>query len=345
MRTAIFLFLLLTLAAGLGGGGASSRARARQGAAAGTQTPAPRATPTPVDDDDVVGIRIPLVRLPISVVDKKGQPVAGLSAGDFQIFEDKKAQQFELLSRVEELERLPVYVGVLMDTSSSTAGKLQFEKEAALNFVHTVARLRKDKVAFLTFDHEVNLRQDFTDKLDLLDKAINAVKTPGQQTSLYDAIWIFCNEKMRGVGPARRALVVITDGDDTYSRATLKDAIDIAQRTETVVFAISTKGGFPGSAVPGVEAQTVKDSGDKDLVKLCEETGGRAFFTGDMLALERSFSTIAKEIRSQYIATYRPSNDRYDGSYRRIEVKLASERDGLKVRAKKGYLAVSDTVK
>ena len=344
MRTAIFSFLLLTLAAGLLGGGASSLAHEPRGGAA-AQTPAPRATPTPVDDDDVVGIRIPLVRLPISVVDKKGQPVSGLSAGDFQIFEDKKAQQFELLSKIEELERLPVYVGVLMDTSSSTAGKLQFEKEAALNFVHTVARLRKDKVAFLTFDHEVNLRQDFTDKLDLLDKAINAVKTPGRQTSLYDAIWIFCNEKMRGVGAARRALVVITDGDDTYSRATLKDAIDIAQRTETVVFAISTKGGFSGSAVPGVEAQTVKDSGDKDLVKLCEETGGRAFFTGDMLALERSFSTIAKEIRSQYIATYRPSNDRYDGSYRRIEVKLASERDGLKVRAKKGYLAVSDTVK
>ena len=344
MRTAIFLFLLLTLAAGLhAGGGASSRAQ--QGG--GAQTPAPRATPTPVDDDDGNRevVTIPLVRLPISVVDKKGQPVAGLSAGDFQIFEDKKAQQFELLSRAEELERLPVYVGVLMDTSSSTAGKLQFEKEAALNFVHTVARLRKDRVAFLTFDHEVNLRQDFTDRLDLLDKAINAVKAPGRQTSLYDAIWIFCNEKMRGVGPARRALVVITDGDDTYSRATLKDAIDIAQRTETVIFAISTKGGFAGSAVPGVEAQTVKDGGDKDLVKLCEETGGRAFFTGDMLALERSFSTIAKEIRAQYIATYRPSNDRYDGSYRRIEVKLASERDGLKVRAKRGYLAVSDTVK
>ena len=342
MRIAIFSSVILALA--LFAGVSGSRA-VQTGA---QQTPAPRATPTPPADDDVEGeltVRIPLVRLPITVVDKKGQPVAGLGPADFRILEDKRPQQFELLSKVEELERLPVYIGVLMDTSSSTAGKLKFEKEAALNFIHTVARLRKDRVAFLTFDHEVTLRQDFTDKLDLLDKAVNAVKAPGHHTALYDAVWTFCNEKMRNVGAGRRALVIITDGDDTYSRATLRDAIDIAQRTETVVFGISTKGGFAMSAVPGVEAGTVKDDGDSDLSKLCEETGGRAFYTGDMLALERSFSRIAKEIRSQYIATYRPTNDRYDGSYRRIEVKLATDRDGLKVRAKKGYLAVSDTVK
>ena len=339
MRIAIFSFLLLVSALGLG----LSAPRAEQ--TGGQRQPAPRATPAAEQDDDLETVRIPLVRLPITVVDKKGQPVAGLTASDFQILEDKRPQQFELLSKIEELERLPVYIGVLMDTSASTAGKLKFEKEAALNFIHTVARLRKDKVAFLTFDHEVNLRQDFTDKLDLLDKAINAVQKPGHHTALYDAIWMMCNEKMRNVGAGRRALVVITDGDDTYSRATLQEAIDIAQRTETVIFAISTKGGFAASAVAGVEAGTVKDSGDKEITRLSEETGGRAFFTGDMLALERSFTRIAKEIRSQYIATYRPTNDRYDGSFRRIEVKLATDRDGLKVRAKKGYLAVSDTVR
>jgi Ca-activated chloride channel family protein len=341
MRAAIFSFLLLALAAV-----AASEAPRAQRQPAPQQPASPRATPPPeADDDEDVKIRIPLVRLPITVVDGKGQPVAGLTPADFEILEDKKPQQFELLSKVEELERIPLYIGVLMDTSASTAGKLKFEKEAASNFIHTVARLRKDKVAFLTFDHEVTLRQDFTDRLDLLDKAINAVKAPGHHTSLFDAVWTFCNEKMRNIGSARRALVVITDGDDTYSRATLRDAIDIAQRTETVIFGISTKGGFATSAVPGVEAGTVRDAGDSDLAKLCEETGGRAFFTGDMLALERSFTRIAREIRSQYIATYRPSNDRYDGSFRRIEVKLAGKRDGLKVRAKKGYMAVSDTVR
>jgi VWFA-related protein len=96
--------------------------------------------------------------------------------------------------------------------------------------------------------------------------------------------------------------------------------------------------------VPGVEMGQVKDSGDKDLVKLCEETGGTAFFTGDRLALERSFMKISKQLRSQYLITYKPSNDRYDGSTRRIEVKLVNNRDGYKIRTRRSYPAVSDSV-
>jgi Ca-activated chloride channel family protein len=169
-----------------------------------------------------------------------------------------------------------------MDTSPSTAGKLGFSKEAAMNFLHGVIRLRKDKAAFMTFDHEINLMQDFTDKLDMLQKAVDKVKKTGSQTALYDAVWQFTDEKLRNV-PGRRVIVIITDGDDTFSRADLKDAIDLAQRTETTIFGISTKAGFLGS-VPGVEAGSVKDRGDKLLAELCEQTGGEAFFTGNMLA-------------------------------------------------------------
>jgi len=147
---------------------------------------------------------------------------------------------------------------------------------------------------------------------------------------------------MRSVS-GRRVLVVITDGEDTYSRADLRDAIDIAQRTETTVYAISTKAGF-SSTVPGVEMGEIKDAKDRDLVKLSEETGGTSFFTGDMLSLERSFTKIAKELRAQYLVTYRPTNDHYDGSYRRIDVKLGSGRGDLKVRTKHGYKAIVDTV-
>ncbi len=305
------------------------------------QRPASPASPQG-QDEDPERVFIPRVRLDISVLDKKGKPVAGLTAGDFQVFEDKKPQQIESFS--DERESVKVFVGVLMDTSSSTAGKLKFEQEAAMNFIHTVIRLRKDKVAFVTFDDEVKLLQDFTDKLDLLDRAVYGVKKPGTQTALYDAVWQFCDEKMRSI-IGRRALVVITDGDDTYSRARLRDAIDIAQRTETIIFAISTKAGFSGT-VPGVQAGTVSDSGDRDLEKLCEETGGKAFFTGDVLALERSFTKIAKELRAQYTVTYKPTNNRYDGSFRRIEVKLASGRDGgMRVRTKRGYTAIADTVR
>ena len=131
-------------------------------------------------------------------------------------------------------------------------------------------------------------------------------------------------------------LVVITDGEDTYSRANIRDAIDIAQRTETTIFAISTKAGF-AATVPGVEAGQVRDRKDSDLVKLAEETGGAAFFTGDMLSLERSFTRISKELRAQYLVTYKPVNDSYDGSFRKIEVKLASGKNGHKVRTKHGY--------
>lgn len=304
--------------------------------------PQPNQQPTGQTDSQDTPVRVSIrrVRLPITVLDKKGQFVSGLTANDFLVTEDKKPQQIESFS--DESESFPIYVGVLMDTSPSTAGKLKFEQESAKNFIYTVTRLRKDKVAFVTFDHEITLRQDFTDKLDLLDRAVDSVKNPGNQTSLYDAIWQFCDEKMRNA-PGRRVLVIITDGDDTYSRATINDAIAIAQRTETTIFAISTKAGFSGT-VPGVEAGQVADRGDRNLERLCAETGGTAFFTGDVLALERSFTKISKELRSQYIITYKPTNDQYDGSYRRIDVKLAGGRDGLKVRTRRGYTAVGDSV-
>lgn len=310
---------------------------------AGQQQPAPRpaATPPAQDDTQVGPVFTREVRLPITVMDKKDQPVAGLSARDFVVFEDKQPQQIE--SFRDESAGLPTYVAVLMDISSSTAGKLRFEREAAKDFLYTVVRVRKDKAAFATFDEEVNLLQDFTDKLDKLDTAVDTVKKPGTSTALYDAVWRMCDEKMRGV-VGRRVIVVITDGADTASRARLEEAIEIAQRIETIVFAISTKAGF-SSVVPGVEAGTVKDDDDKKLDKLCAETGGKAFFIGNPLELERSFTKVAKELRGQYIVTYRPTNKNYDGSYRRIEVKLAAARDGLKVRTRRGYTAQADRTK
>ena len=309
-----------------------------------SQQARPQPTPPVAAGQDEGGeerVTTRIVRLPISVLDKKDQPVTGLTKNDFLVFEDKVPQQLDFFLEESERTRLPIYVGVLMDTSSSTAGKLKFEQEAAMNFIHTVVRLRKDKVAFATFDDEVKLRQDFTDKLDLLDRAVYSVKQPGAQTSLYDAVYLFCEEKLRNIGSGRRVLVIISDGDDTYSRARLEDAIDIAQRTETIIYAISTKAGLSGS-VPGVEMGQVKDEGDRNLVKLCEKTGGKAFFTGDFLELERSFTRIAKELRGQYFVTYKPTNNVYDGRFRRIEVKLAAPRDGVKVRAREGYKAVEE---
>ncbi len=308
----------------------------------GTRTATPPNTQSsPIEQSDTeIKLTTRRVNLPITVLDKKGLPVAGLTQSDFLIFEDKQPQAID--SFAVESSKLPLYVGVLMDTSSSTAGKLKFQQESAMNFIHTVVRIRKDQVAFATFDDEITVKQDFTTKLDLLDKAVYSVKKPGAHTSLYDAIYRFCDEKMRGVR-GLRALVIVTDGDDTYSRATMREAIEMAQATETMVFAISTKSGLAGS-VPGVDSGTVKDGGDKILDQMCQETGGRAFFTGDVLELERSFARIAKELRSQYIVTYRPTNERFDGSDRKIEVRLAQKKGGMKVRTRGGYKATPDAL-
>jgi Ca-activated chloride channel family protein len=204
------------------------------------QTPA--ATP-PTGNEQIKTFE---VRLPVTVLLKK-ELVSGLTQTDFQVLEDGVPQ--EITSFTTDKTNPPVFVGVLMDTSPSAAGKLGFSKEAAANFLYTVVTLRKDKAAFMTFDNEISLRQDFTDKLDLLQKAVDNVKKPGSQTALYDAVWHFADEKLRNV-PGRRVMVIITDGDDTFSRADLNDAIDIAQRTETTIFGISTKAGFLGT-VPG----------------------------------------------------------------------------------------------
>ena len=305
------------------------------------QTPQPTPRPTPPDDDGGQ-VKTFEVRLPVTVTLKKAL-VPGLTRNDFSILEDGIPQEITFFT--DEKTNPPVYVGVLMDTSPSAAGKLGFSKEAAMNFMHTVLRLRKDRAAFMTFDNEVDLKQDFTDQLDVLRKAVDNVKKPGSQTAMYDAVWKFTDEKLRNVA-GRRVIVIITDGDDTFSRAKIEDAIDIAQRTETTIFGISTKAGFLGT-VPGVEAGTIKDKGDKLLTRLCEETGGQAFFTGDMLALERAFTEISKELRGQYIITYRPANQNYDGRERKIEVKFTdpSKTEKYKLRTKTSYRAVNDRLK
>ncbi|HQU85561.1 MAG TPA: VWA domain-containing protein [Pyrinomonadaceae bacterium] len=308
-------------------------------AAVFAQTPVP--TPTPSETIDTT--KTFEVRLPVTVTGKKNALISGLQKGDFAVFEDGVQQEVTFFT--DEKTNPVVYVGVLMDTSESTKGKMEFSKLAARNFLYTVLQNRKDKAAFMTFDHEVKLIQDFTDKTDRIDKAVENVKKFGSQTALYDAVWQFSDEKLRNA-PGRRVIVIITDGDDTFSRAELRDAIDIAQRTETTVFAISTKEAFLGS-VPGVEAGTIKDKGDKSLTQLCESTGGEAFFEGDMINLERAFKKISDELKSQYIITYRPANQNYDGKPRKIMVKLTDKQkaDNYKLRTKDSYRAIRDSLK
>ncbi len=284
------------------------------------------------DQDPSIIERTVNVRLPITVVDDKTRRfVVDLKQTDFEILEDKIPQN--IVSFLPQTD-LPLDVAVLMDTSNSVKPKLKFEKEAAVSFLETMLTSRRDRALFATFDSQVELHQDLTNRLDLLSKAIYKVKAQGE-TRMFDAIHQVCEEKMAASPGRRRAMVIITDGEDTISEKTMKDAVEIAQRTETVIFAISTKsGGFFG-----VQAGTVDRKEDKELKRLAEDTGGRAFFTAEVIELEKSFTAIARELRSQYLVAYDPSNNNFDNKFRQIEVKLPGKKD-LKVRTKKGYTAV-----
>ena len=271
------------------------------------------------------------VGLPVTVMDKNNRFVVDLKENDFQISEDKTPQT---IISFQPQSNLPLDVAMLMDTSNSVKPKLKFEKDAAYSFLETVLKYRQDRALFATFDSQVELHQDLTNRLDLLTKAIDKVKAQGG-TRMYDAIHSVCEQKMSAptsIG-RRRAMVVITDGEDTESEHDLQAAIDIAQRSETTVFVISTKAG----GYFGVQAGTVDRREDKDLKKLAEETGGRAFFTAEVIELEKSLTTIARELRSQYMISYQPTNENFDGKPRRIEVKLLNHKD-LKIRTKSGYI-------
>jgi Ca-activated chloride channel family protein len=286
----------------------------------------------PAIDDSIITVN---VRLAVTIVDKNNRFITNLKQEDFQIAEDAAPQRIESFRPESDL---PLDIAVLMDTSNSVKPKLKFEKEAAISFLQTMLQSRRDRALFTTFDSEVELHQDFTNRLDLLQQAIDKVKARGE-TRLYDAVYSVCEEKMFASPGRRRAMIIITDGEDTVSEKSLRDAIDIAQRSETTVFIISTKaGGFFG-----VQAGTVDRREDKELKRLAEETGGRAFFTGEVIELEKSFSAIAVELRSQYLIAYSPTNDKFDGKFRSVDIRLPGHKD-YRIRAKKGYTAVPRTV-
>jgi len=287
-----------------------------------------------VAQEQTVSEKIPTVnvRLPITVSDSKSRRlVVDLKESDFQILEDKIPQT---ILKFENQSDLPLDVAVIMDTSNSVKPKLKFEKDASVSFLYTMLSSRKDRALFATFDSEIELHQDYTNRVDLLTKAIDKVKAQGE-TRMYDAIFRVCDEKMGPPSGRRRAMVVITDGEDTASEKSLEDAIDIAQRTDTIVYAISTK----SAGFFGVQAGTVDRREDKEIKRLAEETGGRAFFTSEIIELERSFSQIAHELRNQYMVVYEPSNNVYDNKFRKIEVKLPGKKD-MRIRAKDGYKAI-----
>jgi Ca-activated chloride channel family protein len=269
------------------------------------------------------------ISLPVTVMDKKGRLVTDLSVDNFIVLEDGEQQQLQSVSRENEL---PLNVSLLLDASNSVRPKLKFEKDAAMNFLDAAIRRGQDEALFVAFSSRVDLIQDFTDNLEDLRDAIQSVKASGT-TAMYDAVFRVCEEKMP-TAPGRRAIVVISDGEDTASRHTIEDAIEMAQKAEVSVYCIGTTNAGPFGVVRG----SVDAPGNKELTRIAEETGGKSYFPASLDELDKIFADISAELRAQYILFYASANQVRDGKFRKIEVKVVN-RDGVRVRVKRGFTA------
>jgi VWFA-related protein len=262
------------------------------------------------------------------VTNKKNRLENGLGKEDFRVFEDNKPQTIRYFSRETDL---PLRIGVLVDTSASVRERLRFEQEAAIDFLTTTLRPGKDLAFVEAFDVQPLMVQDYTDDLEKLSKAIRSLMAGGV-TSLYDAIYNSCRQKMLVFPPPepylRRVMIIISDGVDNQSEHTREEALAMAQHAEVTIYAISTnETGTP-------------EHGDKVLRRLAEQTGGRAFFPFKPNETAADFQQIARELRSQYSLAYVSTNKTHDGSFRSISIEPLQK--GLLVRAKPGYFAPSE---
>lgn len=293
-----------------------------------TTSPAPAAA-SAQDDDSITTIRkvVNEVNVVFTVTDKHGHYVKDLKQNDFRIMDDDKPAA-EIRSFRAETD-LPLEAGLLIDASNSIRDRFKFEQQAAIEFLTQTIRHDYDQAFVIGFDVTPDVTQDFTDNTEKLSQGVRVLR-PGGGTALYDALYFACRDKLMKVqrqGAVRKAIILLSDGDDNQSHVTREEAIEMAQRAEVVVYTISTN--LTGSS----------DHGDKVLDRIAEATGGRSYVPFQLSDVANAFAAIQEELRSQYAVSYKPADFIADGSYRSIAI-TAAER-GLKVRSRHGYYAPS----
>ncbi len=269
--------------------------------------------------------RVDEVNVLFIATDKHGKFVRDLGQTDFAILDDHKPPQ-SILNFRREID-LPLHLGLLIDVSGSIHSRFEFEQGAAISFLQHSIRAGFDKAFIVGFNNKSQMSQDFTDDVKLLSAGVHKLNDGGG-TALYDAVYRACKEKFLKDRPdhtVRKAIVVVSDGEDNQSEYTRAQAIEMAQRAEVIIYAIST------------DDSGLILRGDKVLEQLAEATGGRAFFPFKMKDITRSYAAIEDELRSQYIVSYKPADFDADGRFRSIEIS-ALKKD-LQVRARKGYFA------
>jgi VWFA-related protein len=279
----------------------------------------------PADTGTIIKKRVDEVNVIFTVTDKGGRFIKGLRQEDFSVLDDKKPPVSMVAFRSET--NLPLRVGLLVDASNSIRDRFKFEQEAATEFLNQTVRPKVDRAFVVGFDSTPEVTADFTDSSEKLARGV-AMLRPGGGTALWDAVYYACRDKLLKHNDdfaVRRALVVLSDGDDNQSRVTRQEAIEMAQRAEVIVYAISTN-------ISGVVSR-----GDKYMEELAEATGGRVFYPMRLEDIAEKFARIQDELRSQYAVAYKPTDFQADGRYRSIEILAANKK--LKVRARKGYYA------
>jgi Ca-activated chloride channel homolog len=288
------------------------------------------ATAVPVDSDDqssmiTLHAQVNEVNVLFIATDKHGKFVRDLTQKDFTILDDHKPPQ-AIVNFHRETD-LPLHLGLLIDVSGSVDSRFDFEQGAATSFLQKTIRPHFDKAFVEGFNTHTQMAQDFTDNVQLLSASVHKLHDGGG-TALYDAVYRTCKEKFvkdRPNYPIRKAIIIVSDGEDNQSEYTKAQAIEMAQRAEVIIYAIST------------DDSGLVLRGDKVLEQLAEATGGRAFFPFKMKDITHSFAAIEDELRSQYVVSYKPADFDADGRYRTIEI--SSLKKDLQVRARKGYFA------
>ena len=296
------------------------------------QPPAAQQTPAPAPDQ-AVDTSVPVVHLGVNevnliftVTDRHGHYIPNLQQSDFALLDDQKAP--ERVNSFHQQINLPLRVGIVIDASTSIRTRFQFEQQSAQEFLIQVLKAKSDRAFVMGFDVTPTVMQDWTNNVDALQRGIDRLR-PGGGTALFDAIYTACRDKLldtsRDREPVRRAMVLLSDGDDNQSRVHPDEAIKECERAETIIYAIST------NWTPS------RGKGDDVLTQMAEATGGQVFFPPSVEEVSNSFAQIEEELRSQYALNYTPADFKSNGAFRPIYLYCNDRR--YQVRAKKGYFA------
>jgi Ca-activated chloride channel family protein len=356
----LLLLVVMFVCGGLATRGLSARNESAGAIAMPSPSPTPRTRDreeVPQDSDEVIKVETNLTNIFFTAADKNKRSIGNLKAEDIRVFED--GQQQDIFTFQTNID-LPLSLAILIDTSASEERTLPDLKEAARAFLENVLRANKDEAAILSFTGETTLEQGFSGNIERLRRAIDRVEfvppsgyigggvvvngTPpisgtnqalAGSTAIWDAVWA-TSEELIGASAehTRRAIILLTDGDDTSSRLKMDEAIVAAQKADALIYAI------------GIGDRYTFNVNEGALRKIAEKTGGRAYFPEHQRDLRDAFTQIQRDLREQYLVAYSPRNKARDGSYRKIEIQLVNpelKQQNLKLNYRAGYFAKTAT--